>query len=133
MTPATILEFKGADGRPLHPPHNVDAEQALLGAVFMNNAAIYRAGDFLLPEHFYEPVHRQIWEVMGKLVRVGKAATPITVKTYLPDGLTEHMTMAQYLVRLASHATTIVNAADFANVIHDLSVRRSLISLSQAM
>jgi replicative DNA helicase len=133
MTDAAIIEFKGADGRPLLLPHNIEAEQALLGAVFMNNEAFYRAGDFLLPEHFYEPVHTEIWAIIGKLVRVGKAATPITVKTYLPDKLTETQSMGGYLARLASHATTVVNAADFANVIHDMAVRRSLIGLSQVM
>src|ERR1700757_2693349 len=94
-------------------PHNIEAEQALLGAILVNNEAFYRVSDFLLPEHFYEPVHREIYEITGKIVRAGKAATPITVKTYLPDQLVADVTVAQYLARLAAEATTVLNAADY--------------------
>lgn len=67
------------------PPHNIDAEQALLGAIMVNNDAYYRVSDFLLPEHFMEAVHRQIFEVSVSLIKAGKLATPITLKTYLGD------------------------------------------------
>ena len=63
------------------PPHNIDAEQALLGAIMVNNDAYYRVSDFLLPEHFMEAVHRQIFEVAVSLIKAGKLATPITMKT----------------------------------------------------
>ncbi|HHS82610.1 MAG TPA: replicative DNA helicase, partial [Devosia sp.] len=46
-------------------PHNIDAEQALLGAILVNNEAFYRVADFLEIEHFYEAVHREIYEVLG--------------------------------------------------------------------
>ncbi len=130
---ATLVELKDATGKPVALPHNVEAEQALLGAIFVNNEALYRAGDFLKPEHFYEPAHRQIFEVMAKLVRAGKAATPITVKTWLPETLTPDVTMAHYLVRLAGEATTVLNAGDFARVIHDLALKRSLLGLAQGL
>src|SRR3954447_23581500 len=91
-------------------PHNIEAEQALLGAVLVNNEAFYRVSDFLIPEHFYEPIHRTIYEVLGKIIKAGKTATPITAKTYLGDQLTAEMTMAQYLARLAAEATTVINA-----------------------
>ena len=65
-------------------PQNVEAEQALLGAVLVNNEAFYRVSDFLLGEHFYEAIHRDIYEVIGKIVRAGKAATPVTVKSSCP-------------------------------------------------
>jgi replicative DNA helicase len=130
MSTAAILEFKGADGKVLHPPHNIEAEQALLGAIFMNNEAFYRA-DFIAPDDFFEPVHRDIFEVIGKLVRMGKAATPITVKTYLPDELTPDMTMVRYLSRLASAATTILNAGDFAREIKEVAIKRGALSIAQ--
>ena len=47
-------------------PHNVDVEQALLGAILVNNEAFYRVYDFLRPAHFYEPIHREIYEVAGR-------------------------------------------------------------------
>ena len=114
-------------------PHNIEAEQALLGAILVNNEAFYRVSDFLLPEHFYEPVHREIYEVAGKIVRAGKAATPITAKTYLPDQLVTDMSMPQYLARLAAEATTVLNAADYGQAIYDLAIRRNLIQIGEEM
>jgi len=128
--------------RRLHPedeksfrlaPHNVEAEQALLGAMLVNNEAFYRVSDFLNPEHFYEPIHREIYEVCGKIIRAGKTATPITVKTYLPENLIADVTMPQYLARLAAEATTVLNAADYGQTIYDLALRRHLIQIGEEM
>src|SRR3954467_3337018 len=96
-------------------PQNVEAEQALLGAILVNNEAFYRVSDFLQAEHFYEPVHRAIYEILGKIIRSGKAATPVTTKTYLPDQLIAEMTMPVYLARLAAEATTVLNAAHYGH------------------
>ena len=93
-------------------PHNIDAEQALLGAILVNNDAYYRISDFLLPEHFMEDVHRKIFEVAASLIKVGKLATPITLKTYLGDADLGGQTVMQYLARLAAEATTVINAGD---------------------
>jgi replicative DNA helicase len=114
-------------------PHNVEAEQALLGAILVNNEAFYRVSDFLAPEHFYEPIHREIYEVMGKIIRAGKTATPITAKTFLPDHLIADVTMPQYLAKLAAEATTVLNAADYGQSIYDLAIRRSLVLIGEEM
>ena len=63
-------------------PQNIEAEQALLGAMLINNDAFYRVSDFLEPEHFAEGLHQQIFEVASKLIRAGKTASPITLKTF---------------------------------------------------
>ena len=60
-------------------PHNIEAEQALLGALLVNNDAYYRVSDFLEPEHFSEDIHRRIYEISQQLIRAGKLATPITL------------------------------------------------------
>src|SRR5690606_24809146 len=114
-------------------PHNVEAEQALLGAILINNEAFYRVADFLEPEHFYEPIHRDIYEVAGKIIRAGKSADPTTIKTHLPEQLLPDVTMAQYLARLAAEATTVINAADYGQAIYDLSIRRNLILVGEEM
>jgi replicative DNA helicase len=115
-------------------PHNIEAEQALLGAMLVNNDAFYRVSDFLDPIHFYEPIHRRIYEVMGEIIRMGKAATPVTVKTFLPtDVKIADFTVAQYLARLAAEATTIINAEDYGRAIYDLALRRSLILIGEDM
>jgi len=115
-------------------PHNIEAEQALLGAMLVNNDAFYRVSDFLEPVHFYEPIHRRIYEVMGEIIRMGKAATPVTVKTFLPAEVKiADFTVAQYLARLAAEATTIINAEDYGRSIYDLALRRSLILIGEDM
>lgn len=115
-------------------PHNIEAEQALLGAILVNNEAFYRVSDFLDPEHFFEPLHRRIFEVAAQLIRGNKVATPVTIKTFLPADLAiGDINLAQYLARLAAEATTIINAEDYGRAIHDLALRRALIGIGEEM
>ena len=60
-------------------PHNIEAEQALLGAILVNNEAFYRVSDFLNPPHFFEPIHQNIYQLSRDLIRAGKLATPVTL------------------------------------------------------
>ncbi|MGE3146048.1 MAG: DnaB-like helicase N-terminal domain-containing protein, partial [Pseudorhodoplanes sp.] len=115
-------------------PHNIEAEQALLGALLVNNEAFYRVSDFLEPRHFFEPVHQKIFELSGSLVRAGKVASPVTLKTFLPPDLdVSGLSISQYLARLAAEATTVINAADYGRTIYDLSTRRALITIGEEM
>ena len=115
-------------------PHNIEAEQALLGAILVNNEALYRVSDFLEPEHFFEPIHQQIYDIARSLIRTGKLASPVTLKTFLPAELDiAGMTVAQYLARLAAEATTIINAADYGRTVYDLAIRRELIRIGEDM
>jgi replicative DNA helicase len=115
-------------------PNNIEAEQALLGAILVNNDAFYRVSDFLKSGHFYEPLHRKIFDVAAELIRMGKVATPITLKTFLPaDEKVGDMTVAQYVVRLAVEAVTVVNATDYGRAIYDLATRRALITVGEDM
>jgi replicative DNA helicase len=115
-------------------PHNIELEQALLGAILVNNEAFYRISDFLEPRHFFEPIHQRLYEIAASLIRVGKTATPITLKTYLPADLDiAGLTGSQYLARLAAEATAVINAADYGRTIYDLAIRRSLILIGEEM
>jgi replicative DNA helicase len=115
-------------------PHNIEAEQALLGAILVNNEAFYRVSDFLEPKHFLEGIHQRIYEIAGDLIRAGKLATPVTLKTFLPTELdVAGLTVNQYLARLAAEATTIINAEDYGRTIFDLSIRRGLIVIGEDM
>ncbi len=115
-------------------PQNVEAEQALLGAILVNNEAFYRVSDFLEPQHFFEPVHKAIFEVAGQLIRANKVATPVTIKTFLPSDLAiGDINLATYLARLAAEATTIINAEDYGRTVYDLALRRSLIGIGEDM
>jgi replicative DNA helicase len=115
-------------------PHNIEAEQALLGAILVNNEAFYRVSDFLTPEHFFESLHQKLFELAGSLIRAGKVATPVTLKTFLPPDLdVAGLTASQYLARLAAEATTVINAEDYGRTIYDLAIRRSLIVIGEDM
>jgi replicative DNA helicase len=115
-------------------PHNIEAEQSLLGAILVNNEALYRVSDFLEPTHFFEPIHQQIFEIARSLIRTGKLASPVTLKTFLPaDANIAGLTLPQYLARLAAEATTIINASDYGRAIYDLAIRRDLIQIGDDM
>ena len=122
------------DGLYREAPGNIEAEQALLGAILVNNDAYYRVSDFLKPAHFLEPLHRQIYAVAGEQIRLGKMSNPVTIKTFLPaDEKIGEMTVAQYLARLAAEAVTIINAEDYGRAIYDLAIRRALIGIGEDM
>ncbi|MGB9366362.1 MAG: replicative DNA helicase [Xanthobacteraceae bacterium] len=115
-------------------PHNIEAEQALLGALLVNNEAFYRVSDFLEPVHFFEPIHQKIYELAASLIRAGKVASPVTLKTFLPPDLDiAGLNASQYLARLAAEATTVINAEDYGRTIYDLAVRRTLIIIGEDM
>ncbi|EAS50162.1 replicative DNA helicase [Aurantimonas manganoxydans SI85-9A1] len=113
-------------------PSNIEAEQALLGAMLVNNDAYYVVHDFLKPDHFFEPLHREIFAKTSEMIRMGKIANPVTIKTFLAAGdKVGDLTVAQYLARLAAEATTIINASDYGRAIYDLAIRRSLIRIGE--
>jgi replicative DNA helicase len=111
-------------------PHSIEAEQALLGAILINNEAFYRVQDFLEPKHFFEPINGQIFELLGRFIRIGKTANTVTLKPFLPVDLKiEGLSVDQYLARLAAEATTIINAEDYGRLVYYLSIRRALIGI----
>ncbi len=129
-----VHQLKGSEASYRMAPHNIEAEQALLGAILVNNDAFYRVSDFLSPEHFFEGIHAQIFAVAGDMIRATKRANPITIKTFLPaDEKIGDINVAQYLARLAAEATTIINAEDYGRSIYDLATRRSLINVGEDM
>ncbi|WP_414471204.1 replicative DNA helicase [Microvirga sp. M2] len=128
---ALIARLENAEPQFRTPPSNLEAEQALLGAILVNNDAYYRVSDFLEAEHFIEDLHRRIYEVATSLIKAGKVATPITMKTFLGDQDLGGVTVSQYLARLAAEATTVINAEDYGRTIYDLAIRRSLINIGE--
>ena len=114
-------------------PHNIEAEQGLLGALLINNDALDQVSDFLQARHFFDPVHMRIYEAVSKLIGNGNLASPVA-KTYMEmdEGLVQ-LGGASYLARLASNATTIANAQQYGRTIYDLAIRRELIVVGEEM
>ncbi|MCU0953163.1 MAG: replicative DNA helicase [Hyphomicrobium sp.] len=114
-------------------PHNIEAEQALLGAILVNNEALDRVTDFLEPVHFFDPLHASIYETATKLIQAGKPANPVTLKTFFENAepIAPNLTVPQYLGRLAASATTVINAHDYGQTVYDLAIRRNLIVIGE--
>jgi replicative DNA helicase len=112
------------------PPHNIEAEQALLGVLLVNNVAYEKVGEILDPEHFYDPVHGRIYGAISTLINRGQIADPKTLRgLFENDPALAAVGGANYLVDLASNVVTIFNVEDYARLIHDLHLRRQLIAL----
>jgi replicative DNA helicase len=116
-------------------PHNQEAEPALLGAILINNEAHDRVSGFLEPQHFFDPLHQQIYETAATLIGAGKSATPVTLKTFFENAepIDATTTVPQYLGRLAANATTIINVRDYGRTVYDLATRRQLILIGGDM
>lgn len=118
----------------LEGPHNVEAEQALLGSILVNNNIFPRVSGFLKAEHFAEPVHRRLFDVLARMIDGGQAATPITVKTHVeqdPELLAKGGT--KYVVDLLAASVHPVDAEQFGGIIADLHKRRKLIEVAGAV
>src|SRR5438093_11053179 len=105
LTDSNVLKLAPDAGTPAYrsAPHNIEAEQALLGAILVNNDALYRVSDFLEPQHFFEPIHAQSYDISRSLIRTGKLASPGTLKTFLTADIdVAELTLTHYLARLAA-------------------------------
>jgi replicative DNA helicase len=113
-------------------PHNIEAEQQLLGAILTNNEIYDRIAALVRAEHFFEPVHQRIFEIAVARIQKNALASPVTLKGYLEDdaGLKE-LGGPAYLARIAGAAISAFAARDYSHMIYDLAVRRELIRLGQ--
>lgn len=112
-------------------PFNLEIEQALLGALLVNNDTLEPARKWVSEDDFYEPVHGRIFNAIAYYVDKAEVADAIRLKEFFEfdDGLKD-VGGAKYLVRLAASATTIINAGDYAKTVRDLSIRRDLIGIA---
>lgn len=116
-----------------HVPYDVEVEQALLGAILVDNQALERVASQLKSEHFYDPLHARIFETMSIAVERGSfVLTPLTLHAAMKadPGLIE-VGGITYLAGLAQAAPSMPNVRDFARILHDLAVRRSLIRIGE--
>lgn len=113
-------------------PHNMEAEQGLLGALLVDNRSIEKVGDFLKADHFFVPAHKRIYQAIEKLIERGQTATPVTLKGFFEqDSELAGVGGAEYLAELAASVITVINAHDYGRTIYDLHLRRELITLGE--
>lgn len=110
------------------PPQNLQAEQALLGALLANNKAYDRVAEFLLPEHFADPIHGRIFAAIRRRIDAGQVADAVTLRTEFENaGIMEEVGGVGYLAQLLGAMVGIINAGEYGREIRDAWARRQLI------
>ena len=113
-------------------PSNIEAEQALLGSVMVNNDIIDEISTIVNASIFYDPAHIKIYEVIETLNNKGMVANPITLKNYFEkDNMLEEVGGTEYLVKLTRFSGSAKQAIDYAKIIHEMYLRRELVLISK--
>lgn len=111
-------------------PHNLEAEQALLGAIMFDNAVFERLPERLRAEHFYEPFHQRLFSEIGRMISQGLTAEPtVLVDQFRTDPAFEAFGGMSYLIDLMDRAPPGANAPTYGRTIIDLGMRRDLIRI----
>jgi replicative DNA helicase len=118
-------------------PHSIEAEQALLGAILINDAALDAVANIVFADDFYEPLHGFLFERMAHAREQGRRITVQLVGALLSEETKcadiGGLTVSQYVARLAAEATTIINAPDFARCIVENADRRRIIEAADTL
>jgi len=110
------------------PPHNIEAEQAVLGAIFLQPASLTLASELLIPEDFYRAAHQKIYNAMLDLSDKGEPVDLVTVTTELADvNLLEEIGGVSYLSDLANSVPTAANIEYYSKIVEEKSILRRLI------
>ena len=113
-------------------PSNLDAEQALIGSVLVNNDIIDEVANIISFKEFYDPIHSKIYSMIEKLHNKGMIANPITLKTpFEKDENLSEVGGTEYLVKLTRLSSSTKQAIDYAKIIHEKFVKRELVKISE--
>lgn len=129
-----IIEKKSITDHMRILPHNIEAEQSLLGAILLDNNFFELVSEFLKPQHFATPINGNIYDSICKLISQGLVADPLTLRAYFEknDDL-KNIDGGNYLIQLVNSVVSVVGIKDYAMLIHDLYIRRQLIELGERM
>tara|TARA_B100000963_G_scaffold101349_1_gene87648 strand:- start:10171 stop:11598 length:1428 start_codon:yes stop_codon:yes gene_type:complete len=115
-------------------PCNLEAEQALLGSILVNNDIIDEISNVVNPHIFYDPSHVKIYEVIESLNNKGMIANPITLKNFFEkENILNEVGGTEYLVKLTRFSGSVKQAGDYAKIIHEMYLRRELILISDTL
>ena len=115
-------------------PSNLEAEQALLGSILVNNDIIDEISSIINSNIFYDPAHVKIYEVIESLNNKGMIANPITIKNFFEkDNMLNDVGGTEYLVKLTRFSGSTKQAIDYAKIIHEMYLRRELVLISDKL
>lgn len=116
---------------PVHrvPPSNLEAEQALLGSILINNSALSQASEIVQQQHFADPLHGKLFDMLGRLIERGQVVSAFTLKTFAEaDEDLKKAGGQSYIARLAAASVHVQSVADFARTVRECAVRRGIIA-----
>jgi replicative DNA helicase len=115
-------------------PSNLEAEQALIGSILINNDIIDEVSNIVSSSTFYDPAHIKIFEVIESLNNKGMIANPITLKNFFEkDNMLNEVGGTEYLVKLTRFSSSAKQAVDYAKIIHEMYLRRELVQISDKL
>jgi len=130
----TNQPFKIVKNFPKQLPCNIEAEQAVIGSILVSNDIYDEVSLIIDSNKFFDPIHIKIYSVIEKLIAKGLLANPITLKNYFEndEGLKE-LGGQEYLIKITKFSTSVKQAADYANIVHEMHIRRELIKVSDTL
>ncbi|MGH6949555.1 MAG: replicative DNA helicase [Vitreimonas sp.] len=133
--PSLPLPVPNAPAPPRAAPHNLEAEQGLLGAILFDNETYNRITPHLQERHFFDPVHGRIFAAAAQLISAGELADGVTLKErFARDGGIKEIGGAVYLMKLMEMAAPLsAQAQSYAELIYDLALRRELIRVGNVI
>ncbi len=111
-------------------PNNIEAEQAVIGSLLVNNEIFDEISMIISGENFYDPMHQKIYEAIDNLIYKGMLANPITLKNYFEDEK-DDINIPEYLVKITKFSTSVRQALEYSKIVYDMFVRRELVKISE--
>jgi replicative DNA helicase len=111
-------------------PNNIEAEQAVIGSLLVDNQIFDEVSTIISGENFYDPMHQKIFDAIHNLIYKGMLANPITLKNYFEDEK-DDINITEYLVKITKFSTSIRQALEYSKIIYDMFVRRELVKISE--
>jgi replicative DNA helicase len=114
-------------------PWSLESEQAVLGCILVWNEALDHVTDVLTADHFFDPLHQQIFAALSQLIGNRQLANPMTLKGYFEGAqpIAADLTVPQYLGRLGTNACMLAHVRDYARIVRDHWTRRHLILIGE--
>ena len=111
-------------------PNNIEAEQAVIGSILVNNEIFDEINTIISGLNFYDPMHQKIFDAVDNLIYKGMLANPITLKNYFEDEK-DDLNVPEYLVKITKFSTSIRQAIEYSKIVYDMFVRRELVKISE--
>ncbi|HVU02297.1 MAG TPA: DnaB-like helicase N-terminal domain-containing protein [Polyangiaceae bacterium] len=130
LHPAPVTRLRPTSG--LVPPHNLDAEAAVLSSVFIAGSGFEAAAGIIQAEHFYSDANRRIFEAMAALAAATQPIDVVTVATWLlANGRLNQVGGTPYLAQIQDSVPAVANIASYAEIVRDAWQKRELIARCQ--